>query len=443
MRPLWTLFLLLPLFASSQDIATRADALLTAYHRQDQFEGTVLIAKKGKVVFEKAYGLADREKQRPNTTATEYRIGSVTKPFTAALILKLQEEGILSVKDPVSKHLPGYPKGDSILLEHLLTHTSGIRSITSMKQYYDQWISEPASLELTVSRFREEPLRFTAGQKFEYSNSNYILLSHIAEKVTGTSFAKLMNDRIFKKLGLAHTGMDDNDRQSMYRAAGYQSSPEKDFAPARFNDMSLIAGAGAMYSTVRDLYTWDRALYGNKVLSEASRKQMFTPYRNKYGYGWSIDTVKGRLEISHSGSIDGYKSNIIRYPEQDVCIIFLSNYFESKGPQISEALTAIVFGEPYEMPRERKFIKLPEAQLKAYEGNYQMEKGPGMKIFLENGQLKGRLGQQAPFTLLAESERQFYIKPIDSEVVFTLEKARVTELKIQQGKKMLSFKKAE
>ena len=311
-----------------------------------------------------------------------------------------------------------------------------------MKEYYNKWIGEPATLPLTVSRFKNEPLRFSPGAKYEYSNSNYILLSYIAELATGKSFKNLLQQYIIKPLNLRQTGLDENNRASSQKATGYQATPEVDYALARFNDMSVMSGAGSMYSTARDLYELDRALYGKKLLTDASKLQMFTPRKNNYALGWEVDSVFGRLSISHAGSIDGYLANIVRFPEQDVCIVFLSNYFESKGPQISKALAAILFNEPYEMPKLRKFISLPSAQLQRYAGRYQLENGPAIHVFVEDGKLKGRLEQQAPFLLLPESETQFYVKAVDSEVVFSKNSEAQMEMKMQQGKKAMVFTRA-
>ena len=256
----------LPLSLFSQETALKADALLQAYHQQDQFSGTVLIARSGKIIFEKSYGEADREKHISNQSSTEYRIGSVSKPLTAVLIMELQEEKLLSLQNPVSTWIPGYPKGDSILIKNLLNHTSGIKSLTSMKQYYAQWIKEPASLDETIDKFKNEPLQFNPGTKFQYSNSNYILLSRIAELATGKSFEELLQQYILKPAGMKHSGLDRNDRISANKAIGYDASPEADYATARYNDMSVMSGAGSMYSTAGDLYLFDRALKGSALL---------------------------------------------------------------------------------------------------------------------------------------------------------------------------------
>jgi CubicO group peptidase (beta-lactamase class C family) len=441
MKKVLLLVALLPLFSRSQDLASRADELLSAYHKQGKFNGTVLLAKGGQVIFEKGYGLADTKTGVPNSGLTEFRIGSMSKPFTAILILQLREQGLLSLTDPVTKFIPGYPKGDSIRIEQLLNHTSGIRSITSMKEYYAQWMAKPSTLEKTISHFRDEPLNFSPGTRFEYSNSNYILLSYIAEKVSRKSLAQLLKAGIVQKAGLSATGLDQNDRPSRQKAAGYAASPEADFAPARFNDMSVLSGAGGMYATARDLYAWDRALYGNSLLSPASKALMFAPQKGNYGLGWEIREKGGRKEVSHSGSIDGFVSNYIRFPEQDACIIFLSNYFDSKSPQICKALAALLFGEAYELPKERKVITLPAAVYGRYAGQYGMEGGPVLTIAVEDGKLKGKLGNQPSFDLLAESETKFFIKQVDADVEFLKDTAgQVSGLTLKQGK-TLQFKR--
>ena len=167
---------------------------------------------------------------------------------------------------------------------------------------------------------------------------------------------------------------------------------------------------------------------------------MFT--KNNYALGWEIDTVNGRIQVSHSGSIDGFQSNVIRYPEEDVCIIFLSNYFQSKGPQISKALVSIAFDEAFSLPRKRNFVHLSVDDLQPYEGVYQMEKGPSLKVFIEDGKIKGQLQGQSPFLMLAESKDQFYIKAIDTDVLWVKnEKQEVVEMVLKQGRKEMRFVK--
>ena len=166
---------------------------------------------------------------------------------------------------------------------------------------------------------------------------------------------------------------------------------------------------------------------------------MFTPALNQYGLGWEIDTINGRVQTSHSGSIDGYLSNLVRYEKEDVCIIFLSNYFQSKGAAISKALTSIVFNEPYQMPVMRKFVDLDEKQLNKYAGTYQMEKVPAMTVFLEKGKLKGRLGEQAAFNMKALDDGRFYIKVIDTNVDFVVNGKGEMEMILKQDSRVMKF----
>jgi CubicO group peptidase (beta-lactamase class C family) len=441
MRKFLLLATVLPFFSKAQDIASKADELLTAYHKQGKFTGTVLIAREGKIVFEKGYGFADRNSKVPNSPTTEFRIGSLSKPFTATLILQLQEQGRLNIKDPIRKYIPDYPKGDSITIENLLNHTSGIKSITSMKEYYEKWMAQPSTLDNTINYFKTEPLNFTPGSRFEYSNSNYILLSRIAEKASGLSFAELLQKSIMQPLKMRQSGLDQNNRASKAKAIGYALTPTDSFAVARYTDMSVLSGAGAIYTSARDLYRWDRAWYGNKLLNDASRKLMFTPAKNNYGLGWEIEQTNGRTLISHSGSIDGFLSNFMRFPDQDVCIIFLSNYFQSKGAQICKALTAIVFNEPYQLPKEKKAIALDAAIYQSYAGQYQMEKGPSLVIVFEEGKLKGKLGNQPYFEMLAEAETRFFIKGMDGDIEFTKEANKVSGVNLSNNGKTLSFRR--
>lgn len=440
MRCFFLLLIILPFSGSAQHIAAKADSLLSAYYNQGKFTGTVLIAQHDRILFEKGYGYADNSKHIPNTVNTEYRIGSITKQFTATIIMKLREMGKLSLQDPLSLYIPDYPKGDSILVKHLLNHTSGIKSFTSMKQYYTQWMKEAATPEKLISYFKHEPLLFRPGSDYAYSNSNYLLLTFIAEKSSGKKLHVLLNEYIFKKLNLQHTQLDSNNRASANKALGYVFTPESDYTPAPFIDISILSGAGAMYSTVHDLYKWDRALYTSKILSDTSLQQMFTPGLKNYGYAWEIRNNNGRKEISHAGSTDGFLANIIRYPEQDICIIFLSNYGDSKAPQICKALTALISGDTYEVPKAKKIVQVADTILNSYTGQYMLGNSV-ITISSSNGKLMGKLGDQAPFTLLAESDSTFFIRVVELEIEFVKERERVTALKLKQGTKETVWKR--
>jgi len=435
------LLFVLPFMVQAQTIQQKADSLLTAYYQQDLFTGNVLIAQKGKVVFAKSYGLVNRTKNQQANTGTEFRIGSMSKPFTAILIMQLQEQGKLKLTDAVSQYIPGYPHGDSITITNLLNHTSGIKSVTSL-QAYQQARSKAKSIDDMIAMFKNEPLNFAPGSRFQYSNSNYVLLSYIAQKAAGKAFDLLLQQAILKPLKMTHSGLDADTRPSANKALGYEATAEDDYTPVPDNNIGSYYGSGSMYNTAEDLLKWDRALYGTTLLSEASKTLMFTPGKGNYGLGWEITTDHGRKVISHSGSVEGFKANIIRFPESETCIIFLSNYFNTKGPQISEALTAIAFNEPYEMPLKRSFINLSEQALKEYEGTYQFNGAISMKIEARNGKLMSVIPGQPVVALKPQPADKFYVKSNDADIEFVRDGAgKITTLKLIRGKQSMDWKK--
>lgn len=435
------LFFLLPFMVQAQTIQQKADALLTAYYQQDLFTGNVLIAQKGKVVFAKSYGLANRANNKQVNAGTEFRIGSMSKPFTALLIMQLQEQGKLKLTDALSQYIPDYPHGDSITITNLLNHTSGIKSVTSLPAY-QQDRGGFKNVEDMVALFKNQPLNFAPGSLYQYSNSNYILLSYIAQKAAGKTFDVLLQQAILKPLKMTQSGLDADGRSSTNKALGYEAAADDDYTPVTDNNIGSYYGSGSMYSTAQDLLKWDRALYGTTLISEASKTLMFTPGKGNYGLGWEINTEHGRKVISHSGSVEGFKANIIRFPESETCIIFLSNYFNTKGPQICEALTAITFNEPYQMPLKRTFVNLTEAALKEYEGTYQFNGAISMKIEARNGKLVSIIPGQPVVALKPQPADRFYVKSNDADIEFARDNAgKIITLKLVKGKQSMDWMK--
>ena len=434
------LLLLLPSLLKAQSIASRADELLTAYHKQDLFTGTVLMAKDGKIVFEKSYGMANREKSIPNTSKTQYRIGSISKPITALIIMDLQQKGFLSVKDSLGRYITGFPKGDSVTIENLLNHTSGIRSITSTDKYKRER-GNIKSREDVLSILKEEPYVFSPGSSWQYSNSNYLLLSYIAEKVSGNSMSRLVN-RIAERIGMKNTGMDYEGRRSATRAIGYEEGSMEDYIPVADNNISLLSGAGGLYSTARDLYMLDRSLYSEALINNDARQIMFTPGRGDYGYGWEIENYKGRSGQGHSGSIEGFKVQVLRYPESGTCIIFLSNYFNTRGPEICESLKAVAFDEQYKMPEVRNFIELSGEQLKTFEGEYLFKGSLVMSVKSASGRLLSIIKGQPVVGFRPLSATEFYSKSNNAIIRFEKDSNGVfSSFRLLKGKMEMEWKR--
>lgn len=309
-------------------LASKADAYIQAAGIQ----GSVLLAKNGKVILAKGYGLANMELGVANTPATKFRLGSITKQFTAAAILLLQEKGKLSVADPISKFIPDSPAAwNDITIHHLLTHTSGIPSYTDQAGYQAH-MREPSGEPLDFfKRFRDFPLEFKPGEKFHYDNSGYFLLGVIIERVSGMKYEEYLQKNIFQPLGMDDTGYDWPSTILKNRASGYSKGPDGRQINAEFLDMGQPYAAGSLYSSVLDLYTWDRALYTTKVLSAQSLAAAFTPGKFdwgegiRYGYGWGIAQVHGHKTVGHGGGINGFSTVIWRAIEEDAVSIVLSN----------------------------------------------------------------------------------------------------------------------
>jgi len=340
------IFLSLARLATAQDSATRMDEVVQSYVDARQFMGSVLVARGDTILFSKAYGSANLEWSIPNTTDTKFRIGSVTKQFTAAAVLLLEERGKLEIDESVKKYYPDAPDPwDKITLFHLLTHTSGIPSYTTFPEFKSLNTLRTTPDDL-VRRFRDRPLEFAPGEKMRYSNSGYVLLGAIIEKVTGVTYAKFVEDNIFTPLGMKDSGYDSTSAIIAHRAAGYEPRPDGP-ANAPYLDLTIPYAAGALYSTVEDLLRWEQALFRGKVLSEASMKKMTTPARNNYALGLVVRKQAGRNLIEHGGSINGFSSQLLYYPDSAVTIVALSNLHAPAAERIVKKLGALVHDEAY------------------------------------------------------------------------------------------------
>jgi CubicO group peptidase (beta-lactamase class C family) len=333
------------------------ETYLNAYLETGYFMGAVLVAHAGEILLSQGYGMANLEHEVPNTPQTKFRIGSVTKQFTATAILKLQEQGLLNVRDSISVYIPDYPKGERITVHQLLTHTSGIRNFTSLP---DAEENQPLKVTLNkvISWFSNLSLVYTPGDRYQYTNSGYVLLAKIIEVVSGQSYADYLQKHILEPTQMLDSGYDQHELILPHRASGYVKN-EIGYQHAPFCDMSQPSGAGAMYSTVVDLYQWDRSLYTDRVLNENSRNMMFsstvrvgeTEPKAYYGYGWSLSTNHGRDRQVHGGAINGFRAIISRYPAEQIVIIALSNVGQVYIEQIANDLAAILFNRSYIFPK--------------------------------------------------------------------------------------------
>ncbi|HYM95098.1 MAG TPA: serine hydrolase [Chitinophagaceae bacterium] len=411
--------LLLPLAVSAQkDYSKLAEQYMQAQAKVNHFSGAVLIMKQNKPLLRQAYGMADMEWNIPNTSGTKFRIGSITKQFTAACILQLVEQNKLSPDDKLSKFFPGFPKGDSVTIQMLLDHTSGIANYTDIPGF-DKVFRLSWNKDSIIAFFENRPYNFSPGTKFSYTNSGFFLLGCIIEKVSGQSYNDYLRQHILDKLGMTNTGVDKLDSILPFRAKGY-SKRNGHYVNAEFISMKWPFSAGSIYSTPGDLYKWDRALYGNAILSDASKKKMFTPNLSHYGYGIIIDSFENHLRIWHNGGIPGFLSHFTRFPDDDICIILLSNN-ESNVDLIDAGLSDILYDNPVIIPYEHKEVKIDPALLDRYVGKYSAFMT--LEFFKKDGKLYRHLNGTADIQLIPESETKFfYADGSDRQIEFEVDK---------------------
>lgn len=346
----------------AQDKARQIENLLSKYHEYGQFNGSVLVADNGEVILKEGYGMANMEHDIPNKPDTKHRLGSITKQFTAALVLQLVEQGKLDLQEPISTYLPEYegPAENVVTIHHLLTHSSGIPSYTSFPNFFKDHSRDPYSPKDFVKTFADSTLQFKPGEQFVYNNSGYFLLGHIIEEITGNTYEEVLQENILDPLNMNDTGFDHHSTILKNRASGYQKSGNN-YENAPYLDMSLPYAAGSLYSTVEDLYKWDRALSSNKVLKEESKKLMFKPHiaagNSQYSYGWMIDKIAvGKTRdsvniVGHGGGINGFNTLILRLPEGDDLVVLLNNTGGTNLNDMAVGINNILQGAEAEMPK--------------------------------------------------------------------------------------------
>ena len=396
------------------------DSYMDAELNVKEFNGSVLVVQKGKTIYQKSFGMADREWSIPNTNQTKYRIGSVTKQFAAASIMQLYEKGKLQLDDKLSKYFPDYPKGDSVTIHMLLNHTSGIKNYTSIPEFRTKAIL-PLSHDSMIAIFKNKPYDFSPGSQWNYSNSGYYLLGVIVEKVSGKKFSTYLQQEVINKAGLKNTSMDRLDSVLAYRAKGYSKSRTGGFNQAILISMEGPFSAGAMFSTLEDLVAWTKALHENKILSPSSTIKMMTPYKNNYGYGLDIDSLKTHKRVWHNGSIPGFLSHLAYYPADDLFVAAISNN-EMNADRVGTAMASIALGMPVSIPYIPKEVKIDPAILDRYTGNY-MATNP-IEIVKKDNKLFRRVKTGPEIELKPESStRFFYADGSDRFIEFETDKS--------------------
>lgn len=428
-----------PTFGQAKDLANSFDQYLSIRTNLGRFSGAALVARDGVIIFRKAYGFADVERRIPYTLETPQDVASVTKMFTAMAALKLRDQGKLRLDDSICNYLDDCPEiWKPITVRHLMRHTSGIPDYEEKLELgsdkYLAFMNHPDATATILENARKLPLDFKPGDKFSYSNTGYIVLSYLIQKVSGEPFPEFVRKAILEPAGMKHSGMFGSSGLPKNLANGYTHG---DLGWERIlGGVSLTAGHlkklpqlpltppagdGGFYSTVDDLYRWSQLMDGSRLVSPEEAAEVFTPGSGNYGYGWFIDHQFERKHIWHSGVLPGYLSDIIKFPDDKITVIVVTNLDRSRISRIRRDLSAIVLGLPYDMPISGKVVKLSAEQIAKLEGDYKMADGTVLNISNQPDYLTAKLKGRYIAGLIPMSPSEFYFPFYDGKANFTID----------------------
>ncbi|NSW93122.1 MAG: serine hydrolase [Bacteroidales bacterium] len=406
------------------------DQLLSEQFRPGEPGCAAIVARKGQIIYHKAFGMANLELDVPMKPDMVFRIGSITKQFTAVAILQLMEQGKLKLDDEITRFIPDYPThGHKITIEHLLTHTSGIKSYTSLPEYLT-FSRQDLKPEEIIDIFKNKPMDFAPGTRWSYCNSGYFLLGYIIEKVSGKTYREYIEENFFKPLNMTSTCYGDDSKIIKNRASGYQPSGDKT-VNSDFVSMLIPYSAGAIQSTVGDLFKWNQALHSYKVISKESLEKAHTEYKFPggegagYGYGWFISQLQGSRSIEHGGGINGFLTHSVYLPDEDVFVAVFSNTTGKSPEMVTLKMAASAIGKPWK-PSE---IQLDEKILDEFTGVYENEEGTQAVVSRTDKQLSlTRPGGSAREINPYEKDK-FYIK----DTFITIEFVRGSDGKVSKA----------
>ncbi|MDQ2819389.1 MAG: serine hydrolase [Pseudomonadota bacterium] len=394
--------------------AAQIDAAVGQYYKPNEPGAVILVAKDGKTIFRKAYGLADAAKGTPMTADMQLRVGSFTKQFTSTAILLLVDEGKIKLDDDITRYLPDYPtKGKRITVGNLLNHTSGIVSFTS-KPGYLQHMAEDMTAAAIIDTYKNDPLEFEPGTRYKYNNSGYQLLGVIIEKVSGQPYADFLEQRIFKPLDMNDTAYEGKEHGKAIRAAGHSRGADG-FRPAAAISMTQPFSAGALVSTVDDLARWDAAVSSGKLLKPATWQRAFAKTTladgklSAYGYGWGLGAVRGVPTIEHGGGINGFSAYVLRVPSEHVYVVVLRNTDGGTADTttVARVAAATAIGKPYP---QRTAVTLDAAALEAFAGTYKIDEASQRIVRRDGDKLRMQRTNRPPVMLTPFSATGFFVR---------------------------------
>lgn len=412
----------------AQTLEKQLDAVFQEHYKPGQPGATVLIAKGGKPIYRKAFGSANLELNVPMKPENVLELGSITKQFTAVAILMLMEENKLSLQDPLSKYIADYPKGNEITIHHLLNHTSGIKNYTDITSFRTL-ASEDMTPTEVINVFKNEPFDFNPGEKFNYSNSGYILLGYIIEQTSKTTYEEYIESNIFKKLGMTHSCYGSKKEIIPNRASGYSPIDESKNQNAEYLSMTLPYAAGSLMSTVDDMLLWNQAIHTNTLISEKSKLLAFTNYTSNdgkpiyYGYGWMPNEIAGVPTLEHSGGIFGYTTFGLYAPKENLYVIVLTNTNGISPADPALEAAAITLGKP---TKKQVNPKITEELLKQWVGTYVYDDGTIRYVTFKDGSLYSQRKGGQVMKINALSETEFFFDESMTTLTFGINNAQRT-----------------
>ncbi len=408
-------------FAGSMEASTldeKIDSYILSYTKTNDFSGCVLAKKKSETLYSKCFGMANVEFDVPNSPDTKFKIGSISKQFTAAGILLLEEKGLLKTEDRLVKYLPEYPTAGNITIHHLLTHTSGILDIYALPNF--QEINRKSlSLKQVTDEIFKNKIQGKPGTVYSYSNSGYTILARIIEETSGTSYAKFLETNIFKPLEMSSTGDFFDTGLVKKLAVGYDPKGYDGLVRPYYNNDVFVRGSGSIYSTVKDLSFWIDALRKERILNKKSSKKLFTNHINNYGYGISVYKSFGKDVFGHDGRISGYIADYLHYRDDEISLIILGNIQTGVADFFRRDIAAIIFGEDY---KSRAKTILPSesypANHRSLVGKYEF--GTNFYVFLEifDGILKARANEGSYSELVPMKNGRYFSRTLYSVIDF-------------------------
>lgn len=420
--PLTFIIILFASILQAQSLSEKADSLLLKALPQNEHAVAVLVAQGDKIIYQTTRGYAENDSKRAADLETIFKIGSVSKQFTAAAILKLVEMNKMALDDPLSKYLPDFPQGKEVTIHHLLTHTSGIKSYTDELNFIDR-VTAPVNQKTLIEEIKTLGYDFAPGEQWKYNNSAYFILGHLVEEVSGMSFNSFLEKHFFKPAGMTRSGVYDNSKTYKNEAIGY-SFDSAGISLALDWDMTWAGGAGNLYSTGGDLHKWNQKLFAGRLLDKKLVKSAHTPVQlndsseHPYGYGWSVGEYRGLKRIGHSGGLHGFLSYLVYYPDLEATVAVLSNCSPPKNvvpANFAEQLTNIFFDEHLTKNKE---IDTDYSLYEKYVGKYEYPGGVVMTVTREDNHLYAQLTGQPRYEIFPKAEHQFFWKVVEAEITF-------------------------